>query len=113
MKKTKRSAIQLPNLDNCKHEGTCSRVDRSSNSGKSFMKQFLVSNKCATKPKIFYGIGACLVDYATLVECLMKQYYYMIPMGGVCRSANQMVRQLDRGFFGFGCPHPAIECLAA
>ena len=24
-----------------------------------------------------------------------------------------MVRQLDRGFYGVGCPHPGIECLVA
>ena len=24
-----------------------------------------------------------------------------------------MVRQLDGGFYGVGCPHPGIECLAA
>ncbi len=42
----------------------------------------------------------------------MKQYHTLVPLGGVCWLANQMVRQLDRGFFGIGCPHPAIECLA-
>jgi len=24
-----------------------------------------------------------------------------------------MVRQLDGGFYGVGCPHPAVECLAS
>ncbi len=24
-----------------------------------------------------------------------------------------MVRQLNRGFYGAGCPHPAVECLTA
>ncbi len=24
-----------------------------------------------------------------------------------------MIRQLDRGFFGAGCPHPGVECLVA
>lgn len=74
---------------------------------------FWFLTKVQLKPKIMYGIGACSADYATLAECLMKQYYNMVPMGGVRRSANRMVRQLDRGFFGLGCPHPAIECLAA
>ena len=43
----------------------------------------------------------------------MKQYHALVPLGGVRWSANRMVRQLDRGFFGVSCPHPAIECLAS
>ena len=43
----------------------------------------------------------------------MRQYYELVPLGGVRRSANRMVRQLDGGFYGVGCPHPGIECLAS
>ncbi len=43
----------------------------------------------------------------------MKQYHALVPLGGVRWLANRMVRQLNRGFFGVGCPHPAIECLAS
>jgi hypothetical protein len=43
----------------------------------------------------------------------MKQYHALVHLGGVRWLANQMVRQLDRGFFGIGCPHPAIEWLAS
>ncbi len=65
------------------------------------------------QPKVLYGIGTCSAPYPMLAECLMKQYYNMVPMGGVRRSANRLVRQLDRGFYGAGCPHPGVECLAA
>ncbi len=40
----------------------------------------------------------------------MKQYYEMIPLGGIRRSAPQMAWQLDGGFFGISCP---IECFSA
>ncbi len=63
-------------------------------------------------PKVFFGIGLNSAPYAVLAECLMKQYHALVPLGGVRRSANRMVRQLDRDFFGVSCPHPAIECLA-
>ena len=64
-------------------------------------------------PKVGYGIGASSARYLDLAECLMKQYYDLVPLGGIRRSANRMVRQLDRGFYGVGCPHPGIECLVA
>jgi hypothetical protein len=64
-------------------------------------------------PKVMYSIGVNSAPYAVLSECLMKQYYNMVPLGGIQRSANRMVRQLNKGFFGVGCLHPAIECLAS
>jgi hypothetical protein len=64
-------------------------------------------------PKVLYSIGACSASYGILAECLMLQYYKLVSLGGIRRSACWKVRQLDRGFFGVGCPHPAVECLAA
>jgi hypothetical protein len=64
-------------------------------------------------PKAFFGIGLNSAPHSVLVECPMKQYHALVPLGGVRWSANRMVRQLGRGFFGVGCPHPAIECLAS
>jgi hypothetical protein len=64
-------------------------------------------------PKVFFGIGLNSALYSVLAECLMKQYHALVPLGGVRWSANRMMRQLDRGFFGVGRPHPAIECLAS
>lgn len=40
------------------------------------------------------------------LNCLRKQYYELLPIGGG-------LRQLTPGFYGIGCPHPAIECLIA
>jgi hypothetical protein len=33
----------------------------------------------------------------------------MLPLGGMVCEANQGIRQLDRGFFGAGFPHPGVE----
>ncbi len=63
--------------------------------------------------KVFFGIGLNSALYSVLAECLMKQHYALVPLGGVRWSANQMVWQLNSGFFGVGCPHLAIECLAS
>jgi hypothetical protein len=43
----------------------------------------------------------------------MKKYYNLVPLSGIQRLANRMVWQLNKGFFGVGCPHLAIECLAS
>jgi hypothetical protein len=64
--------------------------------------------------KVFFGIGLNSALYAVLVECLMKQYHALVPLGGVCWLANRMVWQLDRGFFWCLLPTPSIRmpCLA-
>ena len=33
--------------------------------------------------------------------------------GGVIRSALAVIRQLGKGFYSVGCPHPAVECLVS
>jgi hypothetical protein len=49
---------------------------------------------------------------ATLLELdsvLMPLYGKMLPLGGIVSKANQGIRQLDRGFYGAGFPHPGVE----
>jgi hypothetical protein len=43
----------------------------------------------------------------------MKTYYGIHPQGGIQQTARRGIRQLNLGFYGVGCPHPAIECLIA
>ncbi len=43
----------------------------------------------------------------------MKVYYKIHPQGRIRRTARRGTRQLAPGFYGIGCPHPAIECLVA
>jgi len=33
----------------------------------------------------------------------------MLPLGGIVSMANRGIRQLDRGFYGVGFPHPGVE----
>ena len=40
----------------------------------------------------------------------MKTYYGMLPMCGFRQTICRELRQLDRGFYGVGLPHPGIEC---
>jgi hypothetical protein len=44
-----------------------------------------------------------------LEEVLMPLYGKMLPLGGIVSKANWGVRQLDRGFYGAGFPHPGVE----
>jgi hypothetical protein len=49
---------------------------------------------------------------ATLLElntALLPYYNKMLPLSGVVRKANRGIRQLGRGFFGAGFPHPGVE----
>ena len=64
-------------------------------------------------PRISYGLCAVTASYRELTECLMKIYYEIHPQGGIRRTARRGTKQLAAGFYGVGCPHPAIECLIA
>ena len=64
-------------------------------------------------PRVSYGLCAVSASYKDLSECLMKTYYGIHPQGGIQRTARRGIRQLDLGFYGVDCPHPARECLIA
>jgi hypothetical protein len=68
---------------------------------------------CQFWPKVGFGIQVCSAPYMVLVQCLMKQYYGLVPLGGVCCSANCTAQQVDAGFYGIGCLHLAVECLVS
>jgi hypothetical protein len=44
---------------------------------------------------------------------MRKNWYQIISKGGIRCSAPVSIRQLDRGFYGAGFPHPGVECFAA
>lgn len=64
-------------------------------------------------PGVSFGISSVCATFRELEECLMKIYYDMLPLCGIRRSVRKELRQLDRGFYGVGLPHPGVECLAA
>ena len=62
-------------------------------------------------PSAGYGIACNTAKISQLDSCLKKQYWKLLPLGGVIRSAPATLRQLDKGFFGIGCPDVVTECL--
>ena len=39
--------------------------------------------KVQLQPRILYGIGTCSAPYTVLAGCLLKQYYNLVPLGGI------------------------------
>ena len=50
-------------------------------------------------------------SFSQLEDCLKKQYWQIIPFVGIIRSAPKEIRQVDKGFYGAGCPHLGVESL--
>ncbi len=65
-------------------------------------------------PKSGYGICSNNTpSWEELDSCLQQVYWQLVPKGGVRLSALTLLRQLYRGFYGMGCPHPGVRCLVA
>ena len=61
-------------------------------------------------PSVGYGMASNTVSLDRLSEVLQPQYYTMLPICGIIRSASKGIRQLKQGFYGAGFPHPGVEC---
>jgi hypothetical protein len=61
-------------------------------------------------PKVSFGISSITAPFEVLEECLMKTYFSMLSIAGVRQSVSRELRQMDRGFYGAGLPHPGVEC---
>ena len=72
---------------------------------------FLVDNQFW--PKVGYGLCSNTATFETLTTCLDKQYFELLPLGGIIRTAKKGLGQTSRGFYGAGCPHVGVECLVA
>jgi hypothetical protein len=64
-------------------------------------------------PGVAFGISSITASFDDLDQCMMRTYYDMLSLGGVRRSIQKELRQMDRGFYGCGLPHPGIECFIA
>jgi hypothetical protein len=62
-------------------------------------------------PKVGYGIGTVSATFQELVDGLIHTYYDMLLIGGVRKSLQKELQQMDIGFYGVGFPHPGVECL--
>jgi hypothetical protein len=65
---------------------------------------------CQFWPRVGYGLCCNTGEHLLLEDCLQKQYFQLLPLGGVIRTVPKVIRQLGKGFYGVGCPHPGIEC---
>jgi hypothetical protein len=66
---------------------------------------------CQLWPRVGYDICNNTALWVELKNCMQRVYWQLIGQGGVQRSAPMDLRQLDRRFYGIGCPHPGVECL--
>ncbi len=62
-------------------------------------------------PKVGYGICSLVQPWKELSHCLKQHTWQLVPLGGVARTAKEEMRQLERVFFGAGCPHLGMEVL--
>ena len=69
--------------------------------------------ECQLRPGLRYALECNLASWRQLSDCLDKQWWQTLPLGGVVRAAPAAVRQMGPGFYGVGCPHLGIECLEA
>ena len=60
-------------------------------------------------PSAKYGLCCSMATLSELEAVLMPLYGKMLPLGGIVCKANRGIRQLDRGFYGAGLPHPGVE----
>jgi hypothetical protein len=65
---------------------------------------------CQFWPRAGYDLCCLSAEHALLEKCLSKQYFELLPIGGVIRTAPTPVRTLGKGFYGVGCPHVGVEC---
>jgi hypothetical protein len=64
-------------------------------------------------PRIVYGLSSSTATFDELSNALHKQYYQILPLGGVVRTTTIESRTITSGFFGIGLPHLGVEALVA
>jgi hypothetical protein len=62
-------------------------------------------------PHLGYSICSNTASWDKLELCLKQVYWQLLPKCGIWQTAPAVLRQMDRGFYGVGCPHPGVECL--
>jgi hypothetical protein len=64
-------------------------------------------------PWIGYGLCSSTATLKELDRALHRQYYQLLPLGGIVWTTPVGSRTVDAGFFGVGLPHLGIEALIA
>ncbi len=64
-------------------------------------------------PRKGNSLCSSTATYDELENALQKQYYQILPRGGIIRTAPRDSRMIDAGFFCPGLPHPGVEASIA
>jgi hypothetical protein len=62
-------------------------------------------------PSVKLGLCCSMATLSELELMLLLFYGKMLPLGGIVWTASKGIRQLDRGFYGAGLPHPGVEAI--
>ncbi len=62
-------------------------------------------------PWVGFSICNSMATYDELEHALQRQYFQILPLGGVIRMVPLDCRMLDTGFYCPGLPHPGVEAL--
>ena len=64
-------------------------------------------------PIVGYRLCSSTATYCELETALQKQYYQILPLGGIIRTPPLDSKMVDAGFFCPGILHPGMEALIA
>ncbi len=117
------TALKTLGLMTCPTGSSTAALDRMQSQGQKWVDKVLTSSlsrqnmlfmvDCQFWPRLGYGICNNSASWKDLESCLQRVYWQLVGRGGVRRSAPVALRQLDKGFYGIGCPHLGVECLIA
>jgi hypothetical protein len=62
-------------------------------------------------PRIGYGLCSSTATFQELDKALSRQYYQILPLGGIVRTTIVESRTIDAGFYGVGQPNLGIKAL--
>ena len=82
-------------------------------SGHLHCRNIWFSLKMQFWPRIGYGLCSTTATYRELEQALHRQYYQILPHGGVVRHTTVGSRTINSGFYGVGLPHIGIEATIA
>jgi hypothetical protein len=105
----------------CPSGSSMAAIERMKTQGQEWVDRILASSlscrnvwfmvDCQVWPQFGYGFCNNTASWGELEDCMQRAYWQLIPWKGVRRSAPVALRQLDKGCYGIGCPHPGVECL--
>ena len=59
--------------------------------------------------QVGYSLCTSMATFEELGTSLQKQYYQILPLGGVVRTAPFDCKMINPGFYCPGLPHPGVE----